>query len=150
MDERVKKLWTGALRGEVLDPTTQAPYCQAQGALKVGDCMCCLGVLSDLYRADTGEGRWDRDNQFVYELAEEDIDQDDPEAHAVGYEDSDLPYVVAAWAGLDDDTNPDLQNKDGQVHSAAEWNDGNVNKGRLDHREPASFAEIADMIDSTL
>lgn len=50
MFKRVKKLWLDALRS--------GEYNKGKGTLKRGDKFCCLGVLTDLYRKETGNGYW--------------------------------------------------------------------------------------------
>ena len=41
-------------------------YKQGTGALKNGDSYCCLGVLSDLYIRETGQGEWMPSDAFRY------------------------------------------------------------------------------------
>lgn len=50
MDERVKGLWLGELR----NPANR----QTQGVLASEHGKCCLGLLCELYRKDTGKGSW--------------------------------------------------------------------------------------------
>lgn len=80
MNELVKKAWLNALRS--------GKYKQGQGKLKCDDAFCCLGVLCDLHRKQTG-GSWVR-----------------TDINGTHYEEYDfstevLPESVSAWAGLD-------------------------------------------------
>ncbi len=55
MNKHVKELWVAALRS--------GNYRQGQRAMRKesmfgGDVFCCLGVLCDVYRRETGQGRW--------------------------------------------------------------------------------------------
>lgn len=49
MNENATK-WVEVLRS--------GEYKQARLSLRVGDRFCCLGVLCDLYRKETGDGEW--------------------------------------------------------------------------------------------
>jgi hypothetical protein len=85
MKKRVKKLWVEALRS--------GEFRQGKGALhpnhKNGGGYCCLGVLCELHRRETGEGKWQKnawgDREYVVN------------GHS---SDSDLPLPVMEWAGL--------------------------------------------------
>lgn len=72
MNAEIQKQWVAALRSDEFN--------QAQYALKIDDCYCCLGVLCELHRRATG-GQWDRNDYLG--------------AHSV------LPAEVRIWAGLD-------------------------------------------------
>lgn len=50
MNTEVKQKWIDALIG--------GDYPQAKRQLKVGDSFCCIGVLCDLYKKETGKGKW--------------------------------------------------------------------------------------------
>lgn len=60
MNKRIKKLWIKALRS--------GKFKQEQSALRVVNDeevgYCCLGVLCEVYRRTTGEGRWN-DSTFL-------------------------------------------------------------------------------------
>lgn len=110
--ERIK-LWTDALRS--------GEYKQGTRRLQNEDgSFCCLGVLCDLFRKETGEDEWtptegDRCHDFMGACAT-------------------LPEAVQDWAGLGSN-NPTMSNG----RSLAAIND----KG-------ASFTEIADLIERDL
>lgn len=130
MNERVKKLWTTALRS--------SEFQQGCGALRTienGVCLdCCLGVLCELYRREHPESsEWESDyGSTTFTVKTLDL--------PAGYESNEetLPQAVWVWAGLDDD-DPDLA-RDGQSRCASSWNDD----------IQASFTEIADMIEANL
>lgn len=69
MDPRVKQLWTSALRSGKIT--------QIYGRLGQGDACCALGVLCEVYRAETS-------------------------VKAHGPSGAGLPDVVVRWAGLTD------------------------------------------------
>ena len=48
--------WAEALRSGEFEQNT--------GALRVNDKYCCLGVACELYRRETGEGRWTTEDYF--------------------------------------------------------------------------------------
>jgi hypothetical protein len=97
MNTQVKNTWIKALRS--------GNYQQAQGALRVNNTFCCLGVLCDLHAKATGK-RWrNRDGGYSYSGAS-----------AV------LPEVVIRWAGLTDD-DPFLGRVQGNPIRAAGLND---------------------------
>lgn len=58
MNEAVKEMWKAAL--------ISGEYEQGVGDLKSPrDKYCCLGVLSELYRKETGKGEWTADSRFL-------------------------------------------------------------------------------------
>ena len=73
------KSWVAALRS--------GEFKQAVGALRKGDAYCCLGVACELYRRETGDGMWKRDQYKDYRF---------------DTRDADLPESVRAWFGLAD------------------------------------------------
>lgn len=84
MNARIKQLWLDALRS--------GNYEQGMGRLRTGDSFCCLGVLCDLHRKETGAGRWTSEaDERCYELP-------DNSSIAEFY----LPTEVAIWAGIAD------------------------------------------------
>lgn len=153
MDQRVKELWTGALRSD--------EFTQGHNALRTIDkdtgkpCDCCLGVLCELYRREfPDEVHWTKDGAFV--VPHDDYDP----CSAFDCVDGNhmfneyLPEPVIEWAGLVDE-NPQMGE-----HHAGEWNDGEVVK-QYDpvtnkhievevHRAPKTFTEIADLIEQHL
>lgn len=54
MDARIKKLWVEALRS--------GEFQQGQSTLRYNELYCCLGVLCELHRRETGKGEWRRIN----------------------------------------------------------------------------------------
>lgn len=120
MDSRVKRLWLKALRG--------GHYKKTDGQLRRSSDdsspeYCCLGVLTELYRLDTGRGRWQDDDQFRWR---------NDTAHG------ELPMCVMKWAGLDS-CDPVLVPKEEEEVTAAELNDNGV-----------SFKRIAQLIERWL
>jgi hypothetical protein len=79
MKKTVMKKWVSALRS--------GKYKQGAGQLRDSDDQfCCLGVLCDLHRRETGRGRWRKGTYFC-----------DDDCH---YEVA--PDAVADWAGLNE------------------------------------------------
>lgn len=96
-------------------------YHQARGALRVGLAYCCLGVLCEVYREETGDGRWVRKEHGGFQFVTE------------GARDSrTLPVTVCDWAGLEE-CNPRLG--DDPEGYAAHLNDNG-----------SSFQEIAALV----
>lgn len=120
MNADIKKAWLEALRS--------GDYTQAKEYLRVssdsGDGFCCLGVLCDLHRKMTGQGKWAQ----VHGV----------EGPRIGYivaggdhSTSVLPQEVREWAGLPVNTGIDVNGG----HLASLNDDG------------TSFKEIADIIE---
>lgn len=83
MNNEIKNKWVDAL--------TSGEFTQARTALLVHEGHCCLGVLCELYRRETGNGEWvetEVDGVFRFEASETD--------RSIGY----LPVAVAQWAGV--------------------------------------------------
>lgn len=122
MKKSVAKAWVAALRS--------GKYRQGKKRLRVAgetrkqDSFCCLGVLCDVYRTETGKGRW-RLGAF--------------EAEADAGSAMVTPDTVMAWAGLGS-CNPEVLSQDPSTHGTAlaEFND----------RHGKTFAEIADLIEA--
>lgn len=96
MNPIVKQRWIDALRsGEFRQTTARLQRIDPER----GPGFCCLGVLCELYRRDTGQGRWEPyDDGMGYPKGE--VQQFvDAEEH----EETSIPTrAVADWAGLDD------------------------------------------------
>ena len=119
MNPQIKARWVAALRS--------GDYTQGKGALRRGDEYCCLGVLCDLHRIETGETEWvpggaydwkGRKGRAIWTYARSAIS---------------LPNAVALWAGL---YVPSPVVGESQL---SELNDGG-----------ATFAVIADLIEAQL
>lgn len=142
MDERVKKLWTGALRS--------GEYQQGHGALRTIEADgkpkdCCLGVLCDLFaKENPNGGEWDGESGTIEFRTYADDDFGDDEV-----KDDTLPLKVQEWAGLDTD-DPVLFNAQSHNDHASAWNDGAKGLSGEWVREPATFTEIADMVERSL
>jgi hypothetical protein len=80
MDYQIKQLWIDALRS--------GEYKQGRGRLKRDDAYCCLGVLCDLHRKETG-AKWWRSR--------------DPGVDEYLCSSAALPMQVTCWAGLKQD-----------------------------------------------
>lgn len=104
MKEDVKELWLTDLRS--------GEFIQGDGQLRtLDDKNCCLGVLCERYRRETGDGQWVLNNliilnkstqTWVFQLT--DFDPFDGEAKVYSSEYI-LPNKVKEWAGLND-SNP--------------------------------------------
>lgn len=127
MDKRVKRLWVAALQsGEYQQ--TQEKLRRMEPALRgdrtINPGYCCLGVLCELYRQDTGSGQWDERGWFVGE--------DFPAEAAFP------PKIVYEWAGLPREVSITLV-----INSARDTAAGHNDKGR-------TFAQIANAIEEQL
>jgi hypothetical protein len=106
MNPDVKKLWLADLRS--------GEFAQTNSALKVDEApdpdderpqpigYCCLGVLTERYRRETGNGRWEKPSEyfppyFWWNTGEVDA-LGQPITASEGHE---LPEPVKKWAGLD-------------------------------------------------
>lgn len=90
MKEEIKELWTKTLRSR--------KYKQGQKKLRTNEGFCCLGVLTDLYIQETGDGEWVRTNA---------LGSRDPNGDHWAFQSSYgrlernfLPTVVMDWAEL--------------------------------------------------
>lgn len=82
MNADVKAKWIAALRS--------GEYQQVSGQLCSGTGFCCLGVLSELYIQETGNGRWIPGQPYV--MFE----------HESGFhEATELPSAVMLWADIE-------------------------------------------------
>lgn len=114
------RAWVKALR--------EGKYKQATDALRQGSRYCCLGVACDLYRKETGNGRWDRDAFVLHGNAELAV----------------LPPSVAAHLGVT--VNPRLK----LVAAVRDpYNRKRTGDAATLNDDGASFDEIADMIERT-
>ena len=116
MKPKVKSLWIDDLRAN--------PELQGRGALCNKDRYCCMGRLCEIYRKETGDGKWvsrHKNNQLVFRTS---TDRNSMV----------LPMPVQVWAGLKN-PNPNAGN-----YPLAYWND----------TENKTFAEIADLIEENL
>lgn len=92
MDSEVKKKWVNAL--------INGGYVQGKGQLRLQNQYCCLGVLCDIYKENTGKGEWINPNSTddrasLREFQYENSDGETSRAGAV------LPKPVREWAGLE-------------------------------------------------
>jgi hypothetical protein len=92
MNDEVKKKWINAL--------VNGGYAQGEGQLRKENQYCCLGVLCDIYKENTGKGEWINPNSTdgrssLREFQYEDSDGVKMSAGAV------LPRPVKEWAGLE-------------------------------------------------
>jgi len=91
-----RKAWADALMG--------GEYAQGKGGLRRGDLFCCLGVACDLYAKDTGDGKWDKQDQHtrVSEFRSKDCEYDhEGDTYAP-------PATVRAYYGLSEDEMQEL------------------------------------------
>lgn len=77
MNQAVKKIWLAALRSD--------EYKQTTGSLRASGGFCCLGVLCELHRKETGAGHW---------AGQAYLTSDDISMLSV------LPPMVSDWAGF--------------------------------------------------
>lgn len=118
MNKEVKAKWVDALRS--------GEYQQCKGALKTEAGYCCLGVLVDLYRKETGRGTWFSGTRCQFVVGNQ---------SASGLP----PSAVLNWAGLGGCVNPQVKMGDGREENLVSLND----KG-------TPFSRIADLIEECL
>jgi len=121
MKETVKEQWIEALRS--------GKYRQGKHVLRdKEDKFCCLGVLCDLYRKETGHGDWGESlDNYVFGSGSDNTRS------------SFLTEEVADWAGLEN-LRPVI---DGTKIT-------HYNDGHMPNIEPHDFDEIADLIEQHL
>ncbi len=127
MNPTIKAKWTAALRsGEFRQGRQVLRNAPQDDGIRD---YCCLGVLCELHRRETGKGEWFGSR---YKTISGDSSA------------SSLPGAVARWAGLVNDDGPDgnpfLSDELGNAYSATFWND----------IQCARFEHIADLIDRSL
>ncbi len=124
MKSEVKKLWCDALRSN--------EYQQTKGRLKDEVGYCCLGVLCELYKRETGNGEW-KDHTFYGSNITCLTFTVDRESNPFV-----LPTQVTEWADLDS-ANPEVDNVHIHCNRLSHFNDFQM-----------SFAQIADLIEEKL
>lgn len=123
LNPEVKEKWVTALRsGDYRQGTLRLRW---KGTAATSDTFCCLGVLSDLYRKETGRGHWVPGGVDGYIFKD-------------GYQmDTSGPTTgVCHWAGI----NPDDTDNDSVIGHLMGMNDHHRN----------NFNEIADWIEENL
>lgn len=129
MKSEIKELWLEDLRS--------GNYKQAQGTLKgeqqkgVRASYCCLGVLCNIYKRETGEGAWTKDGSF-------DVGKEKDTSGV-------LPVRVRNWAGLNK-TNPRVQSG-GKYNDLASLNDGDAIDSNGESMDRKTFKQIADLVE---
>ncbi len=126
MNRRIKNLWIKALES--------GKYKQGKNRLRTDDKFCCLGVLCDIYRKETGKGEWRGNIKKVFAPDKESDDSTEGE----------LPCIVSDWAKLESE-NPRIE-FGGDIASISNLNDGR----RQDKIPVHSFKEIAKVIKKQL
>lgn len=122
MNKEVKAKWLKALRS--------GKYKQGDSYLRRKDgTYCCLGVLCDIYKKETGEGHWDGSRFNVGSYGNSEIP----------------PSKVAEWAGLED-SNPKVSVPKKGSFGLTFLNDGDEDEKIKKH----SFKEIANIIEKKL
>ncbi len=125
MDATKKSLWVKALRTGVIEGGNEEPLHITQGKYDlrpIENKMCCLGVLCEIYRRETGNGQWSRGEGKNLFFGESGV----------------LPGTVAEWAGLES-CNPTTR-FDTYSNTMSELND----------KHELNFQRIADIIDRDL
>lgn len=120
MNQDVKEKWLKVLRS--------GEYEQGRGQLRSDNKFCCLGVLCEIYRQETGKGRWVVYGQFTDENGNSSF--------------SALPKKVVEWAELPGE-NPDVRKpaiyRSSGGYCLAQQNDAG-----------ATFEQIAQIIEAEL
>jgi hypothetical protein len=126
MKVEIAQKWINALR--------RGEYAQIKRTLKSFSGFCCLGVLCDIHRKETGKGNWDfqsSNGEICYN-----IDARDYTAF--------LPKEVCEWAGI--------KEEDPRVLLSDEENPAEKNMSSLSSLNDSgtSFSEIADIIEENI
>lgn len=126
MDIEVKQKWVAALRS--------GEYKQARKQLRSDDSSgyCCLGVLCELFRLETGRGQWGLNFSGQMSFGDE-----------ICREAGIPTAAVRNWAGLTD-ANPDV------VLSLFDINIGTYDSLAGGNDAGLSFLDIADVIEAQL
>lgn len=130
MNPEVKAKWLSALRS--------GEYAQTKEVLQSDEGFCCLGVLCDIAVKDGIIEAPEANYGIRYYIA---YDYDDVDEVYPFHEESQLPWKVARWAGLDS-RNPSVEwssDQNGSWTPVSEPNDSG-----------ATFEEIADLIERDL
>lgn len=72
---------------------------QADGYLRGGDRMCCLGVMCESYRRQTGEGDWNAENRFELDETNFTFVPPNKVANFFGLETSSDPVITQDTSG---------------------------------------------------
>lgn len=127
MNAEIKTKWLEALRS--------GEYQQGREALlkvhSYGQRYCCLGVLCDLYRKETGRGRWEEPDPTLFDSCSMPFVLGNESTHGLPLEE------VRAWAELS--SNSPKVEFNGGLHPIDKIND-----------DGASFEEIANLIETQL
>lgn len=70
-----------------VDALESGEFEQCQYSLKKGDSYCCLGVACEIYRRETGKGKWEKD-EFILN------------SNPIEFFIDNLPLAVRDWLGL--------------------------------------------------
>lgn len=123
MNPEAKKLWLEALES--------GQFQQISGVLRMNttNAMCCLGVLCEVYRQQTGNGSWNDMGQFIVG------DLSDPDAISSGLPKS---KALADWAGIkrgqySNGVNPDVYWEDAPKTGAGSYSLSQVNDNKRDN-----------------
>ena len=124
MNQEIKKIWVDAL--------TSGEFQQGRGSLHNKDEYCCLGVLCELHRRITNQGKWVPLKNFDTTIAHQKsyqyvINEDDK---GIFY----LPIAVMEWAELSA-SNPQINL---------------IPLGAYNDSRPYNFQQIAKLIDQNL
>lgn len=139
MNPEVKRKWVEALRsGEFPQGTEYLRRLTGYEASNTDQVTgyCCLGVLCELYRRETGDGQWHGNGFWTNPDAVLDNDYEENSA-------THLPAPVCAWAGLNTSI--------GELPTSVSYRKGE-RAGDLTTLNDAgvSFAETADVIEQQL
>lgn len=122
------------MRADVMEKWTaeleSGKYRKTTGFLRKGEkSRCCLGVLCDIYKEETGKGEWVKDKNFEFKVGPDGTSND-----------SYLPYEVQTWAGMVSDN--------GEMFDHPVLVDGwdYQNLSEINDETKASFKKIAEII----
>lgn len=129
MNKEIKEKWVKALRSGKFPQSTMA----LKRVTEKGEGYCCLGVLCEVFRKETGKGEWVRSDmaERVDFLVE---------GHT---ETNFLPRAVMEWAGLSM-SDPELEPSSQYVV------EGDMTASMANDKVKLTFAEIADLVAKNL
>lgn len=151
MNPIVKTKWLQALRsGKFRQATAALSQRPLMGDRDPTPSFCCLGVLCEIYREETGDGEWRNSDLTVLTVLDIRFHVNSTNTHATQY----LPTKVMGWAGLPEKygANVDVTGIGDRDYSADEPSENGGFEQSLAALNDTGFTfeQIADVIERQL